>query len=91
MFLPAVLNKKISLMSIRVRIGAKKGVGLSPAVGLEQKRVSAVFALSVWTKKKCRLSHRNPFGVKKRVGRVPAIGLGLKNTIKRFFFNGNPD
>lgn len=65
MFFQAVLNKKFSLMSFRARIGAKKGIGLSPAVGLEQKRMSAVFPLSVWTKKECRLSSRDWFGIKK--------------------------
>ncbi|MBV5314291.1 MAG: hypothetical protein JZU47_13400 [Prolixibacteraceae bacterium] len=51
MLIQAVLNKKFSTKSSYMLIETKKGVGLIPAVGLEQKRVSADSPLIVWDQK----------------------------------------
>ena len=62
-------------MSSRNRIGDKNSIGLSPAVGLEPKRVLVYSPLSVWAKKECRLSSRIGFGMKKYTFWFPADGL----------------
>lgn len=65
MLIQAVLNKQFSTKSSYVLIETKKGDDLIPAVGLEQKRMSADSPQLVWDKKECRLSSRYKFGIKR--------------------------